>query len=399
MTYPREFLRTFFYLRSVAKCLRYVVAGFFKDELGEATLCSPFPAIPGHPDLCNFTNPELGNSWFCGKPRKPGLSCADWKLIRDLEFTNPLPLNEAEKSLQLQLMRHPQLLRVVKPVVSIVVNKGSSKPPWFPVPCASYWFRDTWKLGIPRGYFKFRKWIRTDCQQLDHTPTMNEVCLTNTTVVLAGDSLTLPWFDILAQRLRCNVFIKSGKTWHRKRSCIRSDIRFAMFWQHHGFPAHPLANQWAPKSHFRSVASQIDAVPSSGRYIVVVHLYLHLTIHHYHVFLERVRSVRRATEKLIQRNPEAIVAIKGPHTAANHTEHSPLLAGDMMGPLMREIIVSEFRSLRERVLFLDFWDMTIAAENVEVHPEPFVNHAMVNVFMDHVCGISPRRRTFPQLLR
>ena len=223
--------------------------------------------------------------------------------------------------------------------------------------------------------------------------------MTNTTIVMAGDSLTLPWFDILAQRLHCNVYIKSGNSWHRKRSCIRSDIRFAMFWQHHGLPAHPVVGGWAPKSHFRSVAAQINAVPSSGRYIVVVHLYLHLAIHHYHVFLERVRSVKMAAEKLLQRNPEAVIAIKGPHTAVNYTERSPFLVSDMMGPLMREIIVSEFRGLRERVLFLDFWDMTISAENTELHPAAFVSQAMVDVFLDHVCGLSPPRRTFPELLR
>ncbi|GFN77551.1 nxpe family member 3 [Plakobranchus ocellatus] len=94
LTFSREALRAHDYLRHVTKVMRYIAGGFSKGPLSEATLCSPFPEIPGYPDLCNYSHPVYGLSWFCGKPRKPELQCEDWVSIRDMEFFAPLPLTQ-----------------------------------------------------------------------------------------------------------------------------------------------------------------------------------------------------------------------------------------------------------------------------------------------------------------
>lgn len=52
----------------------------------------------GYTRLCNFTHRNHGLPWFCGYPRKPGLRCSDWRLLRDMEFPKPLPLTFAEET-------------------------------------------------------------------------------------------------------------------------------------------------------------------------------------------------------------------------------------------------------------------------------------------------------------
>ena len=63
----------------------------------------------------------------------------------------------------------------------------------------------------------------------------------------------------------------------------------------------------------------IAAIPSMGRHVVMVDLYLDYTYHHYSIFLDRLMSVRKAAERLIERNPEATVAVVGPYTFHNST--------------------------------------------------------------------------------
>ena len=384
LKYSREALRIYYFLRNVAKCLRYVAAGFLKGHLGESTPCSPFPAIPGYRDLCNFTDlTPFGSPWYCGKPRKLGLTCTDWQMIRDMEFIEPLPLSSAETRLVAQLGQPPQI-RAIPSLIGVKALRGTPKLPTRP--CARQNFSSTWKLDKPRGYFLHRKWFRTDCRQSTHTPLTDMACLTNTTIIFAGDSNIMNWFHLLETRLHCRLILDHGHTWHKRRSCVKEDINFHMTWTLHGFPNHPVSDHWAPRSDFKDVTEQINGVPSNGRTVVVVHLFVHYSIHHYSVLHRKMEGIRRATIALLERNPEAVVVIKGPHTAVAK-QWSAIHLSDMAGQLMREIIHRVFKDLHSRVLYLDYWDMTIAAENPTVHPQDFVNMAMLDVFLDHICHI------------
>ncbi|XP_012945471.1 NXPE family member 3-like [Aplysia californica] len=384
VTYPRETLRAYFYLRHVSKCLRYVAAGFFKGHVSEATLCSPFPLIPGYKNLCNFSDVTYGNSWYCGRPRKLGLTCADWHSVRDMEFTRPFALSDVDMSLTEQL-RKPPLLRLIPSTVILHVDKGTPIRP--EKACPGKHFQDTWQLDRPRGYFLHKQWVRSDCRRQWPDPPTDAACLTNTTIVFTGDSNFLSWFVILKSRLGCELVIEQGTTtWHRPRSCVRADVNFHMSWRLHGFPNHPVSDHWAPRSDFLEVTDQLDSVPDRGRYVVAIHLFLHYSIHHYSVLYSRLLAVRKAAESLLDRNPDALVMVRGPHTA--YSGWPPVLGGDMAGPLMRELTVRAFRGVHERVLYLDFWDMSTASENSEFHPELYINEAMVQVFLDHVCSNS-----------
>ena len=381
LRYSRESLRVYYYLRHSLKTLRYVAAGYFKGLLSETTLCSPFPVIPGYTSLCNYTHADLGNSWYCGQPRKLGLTCADWNILKDMEFIDPFPINKAEMHVADVLGRPPKS-RLIPSRILIKVEGGAQQTPAWPCPVRN--MADTWRLGRPRGYFLHQKWFRTDCKQTHNTPDRSRQCFRNTTLVLAGDSNLMKMFEVLASRMQCTVLMEPGTEWHRPRSCVREDIQFHMSWLLHGFPNHPGSDHWAKRSQFQEVSDQIRAVPDKGKYIVLVHLFIHYSIHHYSVLYDRLLAVRKATELLLRRNPDVKVVIRGPHVAQNGWP--PILGGDMAGPLMRELHVKAFQGLHERVAYIDFWDMTIAGENPDFHPVPMVNNAMVDVFMDHVCS-------------
>ena len=104
----------------------------------------------------------------------------------------------------------------------------------------------------------------------------------------------------------------------------------------------PNTLSWWCKIFKPNVHPQIlDSVPSTGRYVVVIHLYLHYSMHHYSVVRSRLRAVRAATDRLLARNPDAMVVLRGPHTAQKLKDltewQSPLLASDVAAPLLRSV--------------------------------------------------------------
>ena len=62
-----------------------------------------------------------------------------------------------------------------------------------------------------------------------------------------------------------------------------------------------------------------------------------------------------------------------------------LLPGDFHAERCLRVLREEFRDLRERVVLLNPWDMTVANENLEVHPERYVLLTLCRMVLAHVC--------------
>ncbi|RUS91712.1 hypothetical protein EGW08_000538, partial [Elysia chlorotica] len=244
----------------------------------------------------------------------------------------------------------------------------------------------TWQLQRPRGFMLHGHWIRTDCATGRLDAGVERACLANTTLTFAGDSTLLQLFTDLIPRTGCTLVESHALHWHRPRACVRADTGFQMSWALHG---HPHQNQQQQQHQHQQPLllqqqQQFEHLPQKQRHVVLITLFIHLSIHHMNVFRDRIRAARMAVERLLERSPSTLVVVRGPHTA--YYGWSPHLGGDMMGPAMREIIVSEFRPLRDKVVYLDFWDMTVAMENSNFHPDPAINTAMLNALLHHVCA-------------
>lgn len=386
LTYSKAIIRLHHYFRHVIKCTRFLAAGFVNGLTSETTLCSPFPVIPGNDVLCNFSDAKYSINWYCGKPRNPLLSCQDWVMIRDLDFSYPYPFSNAEALLSVSL-RQPPTLRLIPNKIKIYVagynrNKHDKSPSSL-VECSARNFSYTWNLSQPKGYFFASKWKRTDCQDVKQTKSKLLRCLTNATLVFSGDSNLLMFFNRIRLITGCSYLESPSMHWHRARSCTRADIRFHMTWALHGLPAHTLTDHWSMRGDFQAITTTLDSIPTTGKFIVVVHLFIHASIHHLSVFVDRITAIRHATEALLDRNSEATVVIRGPHISS--TGWPPVLAGDMMGELMRQQTVKAFEGLHERVVFVDLWGMSIATENPTFHPPHHINQAMLLVLFGHLC--------------
>ena len=143
-----------------------------------------------------------------------------------------------------------------------------------------------------------------------------------------------------------------------------------------------LGQQWESLLRSGSVENIIDGIPSTGRQLVIPHYYLHLTFFHLSVARSRLETAARA----IARNPEARVAFRGPYVISfdNHINHA--VGGEALGKQYQDLISTAFANLKDRVIFLDGWEMTTALENVEFHPpDDKVPHEMVLMFLSFSC--------------
>jgi len=97
-----------------------------------------------------------------------------------------------------------------------------------------------------------------------------------------------------------------------------------------------------------------------------------------------VRSSRDAVRRLLDRNPQARVVIRGPHVTYRGWDLH-YVGGDGLARFMEDILVQEYQTLRDRVVYLRAWDMTLAAENTDFHVNPMCLNQLSNLVLDYTC--------------
>ncbi len=89
----------------------------------------------------------------------------------------------------------------------------------------------------------------------------------------------------------------------------------------------------------------------------------------------------QSVASLLSRAPNVTVAIKGPHAFNGMSDR----VDDYWGPVYDNIIRTLFKPVVDRVLYLDYWDMSVAAETPNIHPNETIVASMVNYMMSMAC--------------
>ena len=111
---------------------------------------------------------------------------------------------------------------------------------------------------------------------------------------------------------------------------------------------------------------------------------MHYAREHTSVLALHVRDTARAVRDLLQRNPDVKVFIRGPHFIG---VSKYCVTCDWLSERLLRILRHEFRDLRDHVVLLNTWDMTVALENCEAHPDPGVVDAIIRMVLAHVCPL------------
>ncbi|CAL1532346.1 unnamed protein product, partial [Lymnaea stagnalis] len=377
--YPREYLRLVI-LQTHLGVAYMIVGKFWKNGVEEWTLCWSAPNIPGRPCVCNLTDVN-GQSLYCGRPVKKSLTCKDWTGTAPVgipparDVTNverELIKNTATKDIQKFLIVHS---------TTVVVNASGQlprlKPCWQEGPGIS------WNTSLrPNGYWSTGLvWKSLQCQRPQLTPQWTHRCLRDTRIYTIGDSNAVRLYASLKAVIPCNV--TEPGAWPHREVCRNDQLNVTMSFTPHEYPIICFPFN---RTSYGSVPQQIDAIPAAGKVLVVFHYFVHMMQSHLAVVHARLKSARRAIESLLKRNPDAFVAIRGPHVSSYDWVANHATGADNLGTFYLGIIQEEFRDLSDRVLFLDGWGMTLALENAFLHPVDQVPKEMIRTLLAFHCN-------------
>ena len=236
----------------------------------------------------------------------------------------------------------------------------------------------SWKLTKPTGFFYKEQWYLHHCKFAKETNYKN--CFQNKRLLLFGDSTLRQWYVILSRQLPCVQITEAWtkKAWHKRSVCVVDALNFTMEWTSHAQPFF-VGKEWFPNRYStHSIASSIDALSGDIPAIIVVHMYSHVIYWHPSVFQDRMRAVSRSIKHFLNRNKDAKVLVKGPHTFTNTSM-------SYFSYVYSDILKEEFKDLYDKVMFMDQADMTVAKENRELHPPRDISEEAVRQFLGYVC--------------
>ena len=425
LAHSSDFTRTLLQIHLLFKSLHWSV-GLFSNADGsvdEATPCTHQSNIPfhKHDEVCNLTDVN-GSPWYCGKPRNIYLSCKQF--LGTLNVPNviaeQLPVSPAQLAELKRSMISPRI-RLIEVAGGSNVNvtqrpDGVGLEP-SKIPCNRLPAKQTWSqtstgyLFNPKSNPSNNTWIDMSCRKTIHLRDDQSKCFRNMTVHVFGDSNSREHYITICRSTRAkNVAGLQSKYlgWHSTLKCQNPDLNFTSWWHPHANPFTSSQSHWAINLNARMTSGveknvtdaipskgllvptsihldAISSVPSTGRMLVILHQYYHLTMYHTSAYQGMQVSIRDAVKRLLERNPEAIVVVRGPHSTYGGWKEN-YVCGDGLARFMEEILLKIWGELSEtgRVFYLRTWDMTIATENSERHPRcnVLVNNRLVNFICD-----------------
>ncbi|XP_050405389.1 NXPE family member 4 isoform X1 [Patella vulgata] len=376
LAFSREEARVLLDNRRKLKVMRYSIAKYAKNEdSGELTFCSPFSDIPLVHDVCNFTKLN-SNPYYCGVPYSHNLNCSDWKEVYTVRYSKQVMTTQERK-----LLSRKSRLIMFKDSITVHIENG----PMINLPNCSHIKKSlTWTDTAPRGHFKKHIWYPSYCQRTI-TPRSLRRCITNTTITLIGDSTVRQWYESIIKITNCSndIYDSVSKTKRSGRRCLDKELNYKVTFGLHGFP-YSVANSMDAIANIISFQKRLEAIHVQGKHFVILHMYLHFLFFHTSIFVSQVRSLRDTIVNLLKKEPHVKIAIKGPH-AFYDADNKPIVKNDYLGKVYIHILKTELFELRDRIWFMDFWDMSVSAKNYPIHPAKWFVNENVKLFFDYVC--------------
>ncbi|XP_071091412.1 NXPE family member 3-like [Haliotis cracherodii] len=331
--------------------------------------------------FCNLTADYFGVPFYCEKPKAKGIRCHDWA-------ETSLPHNYMTFGADTRWFAERTSTEIIPDSIRINISPNRQEKRSPSIPCGRRNFRDTWLATPPVGYSYNNTWRPLSCWNSVHVDMYNQ-CLANRTLILFGDSTVRQMFGELLPILNFTLIrgppivqgTRNWFTWNSAFEAYNEKYNYTVFWMPHGFP---MAFSKVNTKLSQPVFAHLDAIPPGSTDIILINLYAHFHFVPFHIYRDRVHRTRLAIENLLKRSPDVKIAIKGPHKFSVPKPITPL--GGMWGPAYENILKREFVNLYDRVLYLDIWDMTVAFENEDIHPNGLLVNMMVQVFFGYICG-------------
>ncbi|XP_050408382.1 NXPE family member 4 [Patella vulgata] len=337
------------------------------------------PIFPDMTFVCNITYENGDDLWFCGSPPSKNLSCADLMSIHDDSLID-IGITPGEKF----LAKRRGWMSVFKEITVEVKGKAIPDNRNLLPTCNKLPKSKTWDISSPTGYALNGEYHPSYCRI---TQTRDDIkrCLKDTTLFFTGDSTTRQWFTYLTSYLNCALTSEKWytKKWQRYAQCKNKQMNMTIHLHPHNLPF-SLVERRPDQTRMRinAIGMVLDKVPSKGKTIFVIYLYGHLTRHHYYISREKFRNLIPGLRRALARNKDLYVVIKSPHW---FVQDWIIAVNDYPALFIKQIIMEEFKDFRQQIVYLDFWDMSSAYANTNMHPPNPMLSNMIRLLFGYAC--------------
>eukprot|EP00064_Thunnus_orientalis_P023578 superscaffoldBa00009057_g23825 len=346
----------------------YFHSVFRSGSVSETTTCNVF-LRPTQQPLCNYTDLHTGDPWFCYKPKK--LSC-DARINHSKGGFNQKLKAKEEKlfksgvnmkvSIKASGLANVNVLPKMKGQPEVKSSSVKSGP-------SGYYYHDTWQaLG------------GTLVRQFNTSPAISQ-CLKGKVVHLYGDSTIRQWFEHLNAAL---PDLKEFNLHNLKQVGPFMALDYAnnilVTYRCHGPPIR-FVN--VPTKELRYIANELDDLVGGINTVVVLGIWSHFSTFPIELYIQRLRSIRRAVVRLLDRAPGTLVVIRTANLKALSL-YETLTNSDWYSLQRDKVLRAMFKGLNVRVL--DAWEMVLAHHLPHsLHPQPPIIKNMIDVLLSYIC--------------
>lgn len=145
----------------------------------------------------------------------------------------------------------------------------------------------------------------------------------------------------------------------------------------------PIRFSTVSASELRYISNELDALSGGPDTVVVLSIWAHFSTFPVAVYIRRLRHIRRALVRLLNRAPGTVVVIRSANLQALDQDVS-LYNSDWFSLQLDEVLKSMFSRLD--VLLLDAWQMSLAHHLPHaLHPHPPIIKNMVDMLLSYIC--------------
>ncbi|KAM9511359.1 NXPE family member 3-like isoform 2-T3 [Salvelinus alpinus] len=343
---------------------------FRSGKLSQTTVCNLCLPTNQRP-LCNYTDPHTGEPWYCYKPKL--LSCDTRINHARGPYVNHLLVNKEallfQNGVNIKVSIHPSGSdSVIVLPEKKDVERSSMKTESTGITPSGYYFQGSWRA---LGGGVMRQFNVSSATQ----------CLKGKVVYMYGDSTVRQWFEYL------NTLVPGLKEFNLYSPknvgpfmAVDSTHNILLKYRCHG---PPIRFNTVIASEMRYVANELDGLTGGSNTVVFISIWSHFSTFPVQVYIRRLRHIRRAVVRLLDRASGTLVVLRSANLQALDPEVS-LYNSDWFSVQLDGVLRAMFKGLD--VLLIDAWEMTLAHHLPhDLHPPPIIIKNMIDNILSHVC--------------
>ncbi|XP_077392951.1 NXPE family member 3-like [Festucalex cinctus] len=347
----------------------YFSSVFRRGNHSERTVCN-MCLPPDKGPLCNYTDLHTGEPWYCYKPKTLGCDTRFNHLTggyaKKLISKKDALLFKSGKNVKVPI--HASTTDTINVLPSW--NESSSpKPDSVMLATSGYYYQDLWRpLGdVPMSHF-------------DKSDAIAQ-CLTNKLVYMYGDSTMRQWFEYLLSLLPA---LKKVNLENPKKSgpflAVDSAHNIVLKYRFHG---PPVRIQPVMISELRYIANELDGLTGGPNTVVTIGIWAHFATFPVQVYIQRLRHIRQAVARLLDRAPGTVVVVRTANPQALKGDIS-LYKSDWL--MLQQDVVLRAMLKGLNVKLVDAWQMCLAHRLPHnLHPPRPIVKTMVDMMLSYIC--------------